>query len=434
MKAIDYLGGSGERDLRPHNERVGYVIIGALLTWLVVTQTVAIHSTQNGLSSLDPYDEADGIRAAEYYARYGFLKDAGLPHIGYGDRFPSAGWVGDANRTPLPSGVYTHWPPLPHLICGVLEKVIGFRYLWAWRLLPVSLGVGSVIYSFFTFKGVLGPTLSALMTAFLFAVPAATVYMDGLDSPGFATSLFLVQLCLLVRIIFAGGSRSFGNYAAIFVLAFLQGSLCLERVFVVTGAAIPIALVAQSDRHELDRRTMLFLVIASGAGFFIAHVLHFLQVAGFYGSIGIAWRDLSGRAAYRMIGNGQESYPKLVFKVLHRYSAELWFSPRGFFGFLLPFLSATLLFDRISALSSRGWRRSRGRNYIDLAWDLKVIFPVVLSYSLAAVWLLVMPSMSIYHTHFVPCIFFLPYFVLVLIAGLRASELLKNVEHSGFLR
>ena len=116
-----------------------------------------------------------------------------------------------------------------------------------------------------------------------------------------------MQLCLLVRIIFAGASPGFGNYAAIFVLAFLQGWLCLERVFIVTGAAIPIALIAQSDRNELDRRTMLFLVIASGAGFFIAHVLHFLQVAGFYGSIGIAWRDLSGRAAYRMIGNGQES-------------------------------------------------------------------------------------------------------------------------------
>ena len=96
MKAVDYLAGAGQRDLREHNERAGYVIIGALLTWLAVTQTVAIHSTQNGLSSLDPYDEADGIRAAEYYARYGFLKDAGLPHIGYGDRFPSAGWVGDA--------------------------------------------------------------------------------------------------------------------------------------------------------------------------------------------------------------------------------------------------------------------------------------------------------------------------------------------------
>src|SRR6202035_3691070 len=143
-------------------------------------------------------------------------------------------------RAPLPSGVYTHYPPLPYLICGVLEKLIGFQHLWAWRVLPVSLGLGSAIFAFFSFKSLLGSTLSALMTVFLFAVPAATVDMDNLLFNGYAHSLFLVQLCLLVRIIFAGGSCGFGNYAAIFVLAFFQGSLCLERVFIVTGAAIPI--------------------------------------------------------------------------------------------------------------------------------------------------------------------------------------------------
>ena len=80
MKALDYLAGAGQRELTGHSDdkRSGYLIIGALLSWLLVTQIVAIRGTQNGLSPFEPY-EADVIRAAEYYQRYGFLKDAGLP-------------------------------------------------------------------------------------------------------------------------------------------------------------------------------------------------------------------------------------------------------------------------------------------------------------------------------------------------------------------
>ncbi len=436
MKGLVRLSAVIARHLPEPEERVGCLIMGALLIWLLLTQMAAIHSTLNGISAVeDPYSEANAIRAAQHYAEKGFLTDAGLPHVTYGDRFPLDGWVKDLDRSPLPSGVYTRYPPVPDLICGVLEKLVGFDHLWTWRLLPVGFGLSTMIYAFFSFKNSFGPVASGVMTTLLFAVPMATSYMHGLHYQGYAHSMFLVQLCFLVRIFFARSAPRFGSYAALFGFGFVQGWLSFEYAFIVMGAAIPIALIARANGYDGSVRPTLFLVVSSGAGFTIAHILHFLQVASFYGSVAMALQDYLGRAAYRLVGEGESSYLTLVLRVLRRYSVELWFSPhRGSFGFLLPFLSAAVLFDRVKAVSVAKEDWSKTRHYLAVLLDGKVVLPVILSYVFAALWLFAMPSMSMMHMHIVPRIFFLPYFVLVLIAAIRTLELLARVNwtHSTF--
>ena len=399
----------------------GEIIAGCTILWLLITQVLAIHGLDNRLSphgspTADPFSEANAIRAAQHYADYGFTVDAGLPHIVYGDRFPGAGWVTDP-LDPLPSGVYTRYPPLPDLICGVLEKIIGFEHLWAWRIVPVFFGLMATAYAFLGLRQVLGPVPSGVMTILLSLVPMATSHMHGLHFEGYAQAAFLSELVLITRIFFSNDPPSKASQLGVFALGFLQGWLSFEYAFVVAGAAVPLALIAGANDHRIGASLTMRVVVLSVAGFTTAHLLHFLQVVDFYGSVSMALQDYSGRALYRIHGDNRSpeaNYPywTQVVSNFHVYAELLWFS-FDHFGPLLPLMSIAGGLqrnprERIS-VSDGLIKRS-----FSLISDRKALVAVVTSYAISAVWLVIMPSHARMHLHITPRIFFLSYFTAVL--------------------
>ncbi len=403
--------------------RLGTAIAVAVIVWLLLTQVFEIYHIRNGLSpTADPYSEANVIRAAEHYAKYGFLVDAGLAHIVYGDRFRNSGWTQDLYRFPLPSGVYTRYPPLPEIIAGMLEKIVGYR-VWVWRLVPVLLGLAATVYAFAALRRVLDSLAASGMIILLSIVPMVTSHMHGLHFEGYGHAAFLCELAMLVRILFLDERPSRGAYMALFGLGFLQGWLSFEYVFVVSAAVVPLALVARAHGARVELRTVLLLLAVSGGGFVAAHLLHFLQVATFYGSISAALQDFSGRAAYRFAGEAQAPYLVQVAVNLVKYAVVIWFSPNNqHFGALLFIVTLlVILRGMMSARGASGLRTGTRRGPAMLS-DKRVVLPMVVSYAIAAIWLFVMPSHANIHTHIVPRVFFLPYFVVVLIFTLSVFQ------------
>jgi hypothetical protein len=403
--------------------RLGTAIAVAVIVWLLLTQLFEIYHIRNGLSpTADPYSEANVIRAAEHYAKYGFLVDAGLAHIVYGDRFRNSGWTQDLYRFPLPSGVYTRYPPLPEIIAGMLEKIVGYR-IWVWRLVPVLLGLAATVYAFAALRRVLDSLAASGMIILLSIVPMVTSHMHGLHFEGYGHAAFLCELALLVRILFLDERPSRGAYMALFGLGFLQGWLSFEYVFVVSAAVVPLALVARAHGARVELRTVLLLLAVSGGGFVAAHLLHFLQVATFYGSISTALQDFSGRAMYRFAGEAQAPYLVQVAVNLVKYAVVIWFSPNNqHFGALLFIVTLlVILREMMSARGASGLRTGTRRGLAMLS-DKRVVLPMVVSYAIAAIWLFVMPSHANIHTHIVPRVFFLPYFVVVLIFTLSVFQ------------
>jgi hypothetical protein len=402
---------------------LGTAIAVAVIVWLLLTQLFEIYHIRNGLSpTADPYSEANVIRAAEHYAKYGFLVDAGLAHIVYGDRFRNSGWTQDLYRFPLPSGVYTRYPPLPEIIAGMLEKIVGYR-VWVWRLVPVLLGLAATVYAFAALRRVLDSLAASGMIILLSIVPMVTSHMHGLHFEGYGHAAFLCELALLVRILFLDERPSRGAYMALFGLGFLQGWLSFEYVFVVSAAVVPLALVARAHGARVELRTVLLLLAVSGGGFVAAHLLHFLQVATFYGSISTALQDFSGRAMYRFAGEAQAPYLVQVAVNLVKYAVVIWFSPNNqHFGALLFIVTLlVILREMMSARGASGLRTGTRRGLAMLS-DKRVVLPMVVSYAIAAIWLFVMPSHANIHTHIVPRVFFLPYFVVVLIFTLSVFQ------------
>jgi len=308
----------------------------------------------------------------------------------------------------------------------VLEKIIGFQHLWAWRIVPVLFGLIATAYAFFGLRQVLGPLRSGVMTLLLSIVPMVVSHMHGLHFEGYAHAALLFELVLITRIFFSNDSPSKASLVGVFVLAFVQGLLSFEYAFVVVGAAIPLALLARANNHRVGASLTVLVVVLSGAGFTTAHILHFFQVADFYGSISMALQDYSGRALYRIVGNDRTpyaNYPYLmqVARNFLIYAALLWFS-HDHFGPLLPLASIAAGLQRTP---SEQVSVSDGllKKSLSLISDRKVLVALVTSYAISAVWLVIMPSHARIHLHITPQIFFLSYFTAVLCI---CSMCLKN--------
>ena len=151
----------------------------------------------------------------------------------------------------------------------------------------------------------------------------------------------------------------------------------------------------------------------------------------------MALQDFSGRMLWRVAGELQRPYWVEMALTPIRYLAVLWFSPNNFnqqhFGPMLMILSVIVTLDRIANLEVLGGASTHARRYSTMFSDKRVVLPVLLSYGIAALWLLAMPSHATVHTHIVPRIFFLPYFVLVLIFILRVFECPSMVSGDGTL-
>ena len=140
----DASGTSPRSTPRPSLEAAGGLIVLLSLAWLLLDTAGGAHPPLEtacrqrlirGVSS-------DVVRSAEHYARYGFPADVGLPHTSYGNRFPNDGWLSQSIYISHLE-VYTHYPPLPNWIAGLLEVTIGFQHLWLWRIVPITCGFQS---------------------------------------------------------------------------------------------------------------------------------------------------------------------------------------------------------------------------------------------------------------------------------------------------
>jgi hypothetical protein len=368
-----------------------------LLVWMAATQAAEIHRLGLGTTRTgDSYSEADAIRSADYYARFGFLANVGLPVVTFGDRFPGQGSVADPNL-PLSNGVYTRNPPLANWLCGIMATILGMEHIWAWRLLPVLLTLVATALLFLALEQSLGALEALAITVLVSAAPTTLAFMHNLHYQGYAHALMLLQLGLLTRAVFNTGITA-SQLAGLAGLGFLQGWLSFEYVFVVAGAAVPIAIAAREDGYGVRPRTLLALVAAPGLGFVAALTLHFAQVIAFHGSASAAVADFAGRASLRAFGEGATPYYELMPLVVARQLKVLFFGPAMVhFGSLLPLVTA-------GAVALTRWRKKipalrHGR-----------IVALVTAVAICALWAMVMPEHANAHPHYVPRLFFLAYF------------------------
>ncbi len=365
----------------------------------------------------DPFSEANALRAGEGYAEKGFLSNAGLPDLCYGDQFPGRGaWrVEDFPLQFTMSSlkadcIYTHYPPGPDLLAGLLTKICGLGNLGCFRLFPTAFGILSLAFFAWMIYSAIGPVRSAIMMLAIAVVPMASNMMHGLHYHSYAFSLILIQLGLLLNIFSKRIELKTIHLFIFFLIGFFQGWLSFDHFFIVSLSALPFALLY--DRFDGKR---LFLAVSAPAiGFGLAHFLHFLQVYIYYdGSFAAAFDDIFGVARLRFDESGSSlSFITDRILLVLRY---LFISARKelFFVVNIPVvLGMTLML----LWFEDAWAVTRRPVRIGLRWKSSVrsFYVVLAAFVVSFLWVIVMKQHSALHTPFISRHLFLLYFVCIL--------------------
>jgi hypothetical protein len=370
----------------------------------------------------DPYSESNAIRGALGYLANGLSSHAGLPETTYGGVHPE---IGDLRRHRGEKFVDTHYPPGAMWLTAAAMSICGPGLTPCLRALPITVGALGAFALAFALVVAFGPERGVAAALAAFALPLYSNMMLGLHYQGYALGLLSIQLAVLLLAFASGRPLAARGLALIGGLGFVQGWLSFDYFFLVTLAPLPIAVLFTDLRQREQRRRLLAPVLAGGAGFALAHALHFLQVAAYHGGVAAAARDLFGVAIERAdptlsSGSGAAEFAQHPWMISSVYLFVLAQRDR-FLGFSLG-NALLLVLGFLFAL--RGVGLALPGTGLRVATDpsSRPAWAVVGGLLVSCAWISVMPGHAYTHQHFIPRHLFLLWLVMVL-AVLRSLRL-----------
>lgn len=412
--------GSLAAALRAWFHRLAIVVICGSLALVASEQLAYVADKGDALSDFaDNNSESNAIRAGESYARRGFTYNYGLPDIAYGKQFPQWGAKIDLDYCGHENGsfdtcVYQHYPPGPDFTVGVLTRFFGAGRAGYFRLFPVSLGILCLGFFAVTLFRLLGPVRAALIVFVLCRLPLTQNMMHGLHYQGYALSLLLVQLAVLLRVFLRPASDKEWHFLALYTLGHLQGWLSFDYCFLVTFCAVPIWLLAPEWRSRLLLKRVFGAVFVAGLGFTVAHMLHFMQVMlyrgdGMHGLIE-HFREVARARSGTTNWDAELAFPGL-FGLLIRYWTVLL--PKSLY-FDLPFTAWIAAVVAFFLVPFRKLDAAFGRFVLRVRVHGHHFAAVIAALAVSSLWIVLMRTHAFVHQHFLPRHYFLGFFVALL--------------------
>jgi hypothetical protein len=377
----------------------------------------------------DPHAEADTLRAAEGYVADGLAAHHGLARILYGTRFPGEGTVKDHvdAQGQVPAKYHrgfpdemadrnqwanTHYPPGADLINGVQARLFGVDPIWRLRLLPVVVGFLGLAFFFRTVSLLWGAERGVLIALAVAVLPSVSLWLPTLHHESYAFALVLIQTSLLLRGLWGMGRPGAWLAALLFLIGFVQGWLSWDHFFLVSLLAVPWWLLRRAEGENPPLRWLLWMMAAPAAGYALAHILHFWEVAaelhgwqaalGELGRTGVERAGLSGAGATDLAKTSRLGYTAKAIYLYARYSLKpngnLMFGP--FFDIMLMLALPVALFSRANLTLTPG-KGKRGLQVI-LAWpgSRSPLPALVAALLVSAAWLIALPQHVVGNSHY----------------------------------
>jgi len=380
--------------------------VWVLLALYFVTAGISPSTFQ---SNWDAYSEANALRAGQCYAEEGFFKEGGLPNTTYGEMFPYYGHEGVKEGEygfKYKQQRYTHYPPGPDFLSGLYHLLLPADWVWAMRFFPFLFFGIALSWLLLVLRRQFGEWAAVFTGAFLMLTPAVVYMLGNLHLHSYVTSLLLVEVALLIKWL-SGNKRALGWLA---LTGFVQGWMSFDWCFVVVFAPVPLAYVLAKDGRPATLK-MIWPILVLGLGFSFAHLLHFFQVAAYYGSFGQAVNDLTGSAAHR---SGEDSGGRLTLLrmfVQEQYLAQFFnaYSPGAVSLVLFSGMLATGLLHRLGIRGLIERIRPHRAEWAGVGAAIVI----------ALLWGFAMPQHGLEHVFVLHRHFLLPLLCLLLIAAKR---------------
>ena len=164
------------------------------------------------------------------------------------------------------------------------------------RIFPVALNILACVAFLVVLERVfgrwraLGVYLACLLT------PMFTAFSQGLHFQGYAHSLLLIEIALVMDVMSRSRHAGPVTMTALLLIGFIQGWLSWDHCFLVSFAPVPLTLLVTPAECPIPWRNVLAQCVAVGVGFTAAHALHFIQVALYFGGLRAGLEHFAMRA------------------------------------------------------------------------------------------------------------------------------------------
>ena len=282
------------------------------------------------------------------------------------------------------SEAYTHFPPAPEILNGLMRKFFSFDQLWQFRLvsLLVSLG-GLLIFWWFAMELSGGSEwFATVAAALLLTHPIYLSLFDSLHQTPY-TELFRAITCLLaLKLATLEGSDSSRSrlLAGLWLCAFFNILFTFESVVFLWLFTVLVLLVLGPPRLKDAMPAILLVSSAPVVGF----ALRFALNAWYYGGISQAFGHFLDIAAIRAVGVGDVAGTQVTLATWWQ-NVFIAFVEEGFrLSFLALLVLALLMFVVVSLRGDASGRR--------------ILIVVALLAIAGVTWSFVMPAHSLAHS------------------------------------
>jgi hypothetical protein len=376
----------------------------AVIVWVAFSltgqQLSRAYAMNNDLTDTgDAYSEANDARAGEGYATMGLTSNYGLPDAGFGTQYEHLGGKHDPLlcKTPQPC-VYLHYPPGPELGIGVMTTLFGKGRMFVYRLLPITLGLLSLLGLGAALYKALGPVRAAAVMWLIGGVPMTSNMMHVIALHEYALAFFFIELAVLLYTFSQPITRTW-HVVAVGIAAFLEGWTAFDYVFLVALAPLAVFLAFKEVRNPVSRRRLMLLTLTAAGAYAFANVLHFLQVAAFLGGVREAFFNFLAAGKNRTAGPTWVHPPisgaagLLTYYWVHLLPKKEFYD--GTFVALVAVVFA-LLWPKRTSITLGRW----GSLVWTSTWAHLASFLLMLA--LCSGWIIVMQQHASIHGHFLP--------------------------------
>ena len=385
------------RDLyKIYNKKI-YKIIATVFTILTLIFLVGDNIYN------DYWSESNVYLAGINYKKNGFLKYYFLPDFS----LPYE----NTHR------VYTHYPPLPDIMFGILYKILpepkgeikdnwywtnGIDFdnldnwiknvspmLWKYRMFPM---LWHIIGSFFLWaffakisKDKFMPMIAVLLTV---SQPALLYCKFNLHYISYASAVLMATPYIIYQFLNTN-KKIYGFILLLF--GFLQGGLSFDFIIPGTGIALLFLFFPENNKINFNKYALYsFMILVLGS--LIAFIAHFIQNSLYFGSVKLAFEDLFGALLHRSVEN-IHFYNLLIDYLNHTYTSD----GTKNLSFNLAFIP--ILFSYICAIF--GYLKAKLYcNKIEIKSDYfkRALFFLLGALAVSSTWVLFMKNHSAIHT------------------------------------
>jgi hypothetical protein len=316
----------------------------------------------------DEFSDANVLNAGENFVKLGFIECRFLPAF--------------EPQIDAPSNLYTHYPPLPDIINGLLRLIFKTDSLRFFRGVSLFFAFFNLLFWYLFIKKLTDSEMIGFLSVLFYLTNPLFIF--GADSlHQLSYSDFLRSLCFFV---FATAIKLPGKkkvyICLLWVLLVIASLITYEYIIYFSLFFILFRFFFKTTLENLSKRAIILLLLSPIVGF----LLHFLQNVWYFGSFHLAFQDLLNVAIERTL-YGTNSPPLNLTIWLHKivlgnFSLVLLFS--------YPVLIASVFFSYLL------YRQLSLERKI----EIKSLFRLTILFSICGIsWYVFFPAHSWHHVY-----------------------------------